>query len=75
MQQQTHPKVMTKMVKKCLTDQRFIRKRNTTYKIGTLNSPKCFKEPCIKVANLGSGFDAKPFRTARLPLERLITIG
>ena len=35
-QQQTHPKVMTKMVKKCSTDQRFIQKRNTTYKIGTL---------------------------------------
>ena len=35
----THPKVMTKMVKKCstlcLTDQRFIRKRNTTYRIHT----------------------------------------
>ena len=30
----THPKVMTK--KKCSTDQRFIRKRNTTYKIHTL---------------------------------------
>ena len=28
---------MKKMVKKCSTDQRFIRKRNTTYKIGTLN--------------------------------------
>jgi hypothetical protein len=27
--------VMTKMVKKCSTDQRLIRKRNTTYKIGT----------------------------------------
>ena len=26
----------TKMVKKCSTDQRFIRKRNTTYEIGTL---------------------------------------
>ena len=26
----THPKVMTKMFKKCSTDQRFIRKRNTT---------------------------------------------
>ena len=25
-----------KMSKKCSTDQRFIRKRNTTYKIGTL---------------------------------------
>ena len=35
-QQQTHPKVMTKMFKKCSTDQRFIRKRNTTYKIHTL---------------------------------------
>ena len=32
----THPKVMTKMAKKCSTDQRFIRKRNTTYKIHTL---------------------------------------
>ena len=32
----THPEVMTKMVKKCSTDQRFIRKRNTTYKIHTL---------------------------------------
>ena len=29
-------KVMTKMIKKCSTDQRFIRKRNTTYEIGTL---------------------------------------
>ena len=28
--------VMKKMSKKCSTDQRFIRKRNTTYKIGTL---------------------------------------
>ena len=27
---------MTKMFKKCSTDQRFIRKRNATYKIGTL---------------------------------------
>ena len=27
---------MKKMSKKCSTDQRFIRKRNTTYKIGTL---------------------------------------
>ena len=35
-QQQTHPKVMTKMFKKCSTDQRFIRKRNTTFKIHTL---------------------------------------
>ena len=37
---ETHPKVMTKMVKKCSTlcssDQRFIRKRNTTYRIHTL---------------------------------------
>ena len=32
----THPKVMTKMAKKCSTDQRLIRKRNTTYKIHTL---------------------------------------
>ena len=32
----THPKVMTKIAKKCWTDQRFIRKRNTTYKIHTL---------------------------------------
>ena len=32
----THPKVMTKMAKKCLTDQRFIWKRNTTCKIHTL---------------------------------------
>ena len=35
-----HPKVMTKMANKCSTlcstDQRFIRKRNTTYKIHTL---------------------------------------
>ena len=29
----THPKVMTRMAKKCSTDQRFIRKINTTYKI------------------------------------------
>ena len=35
-QQQTHPKVMTRMFKKCSTDQRFIRKRNTTYRIHTL---------------------------------------
>ena len=32
----THPKVMTTMFKKCSTDQRFIRKRNTTCKIHTL---------------------------------------
>ena len=32
----THPKVMTKMFKKCSTDQRSIWKRNTTYKIHTL---------------------------------------
>ena len=30
--QQTHPKVMRKMVKELSTDQRFIRKRNTTIK-------------------------------------------
>ena len=30
-QQQSHPKVMTKMAKKCSTDQSFIRKRNTMY--------------------------------------------
>ena len=35
-QQQTHLKVMRKMVKKCSTDQRFIWKRNTTYEMGTL---------------------------------------
>ena len=35
-QQQTHPKVMTKTVKKCSNDQRFIQKRNTTYKNHTL---------------------------------------
>ena len=35
-QQQTHPKVMTEMFKICSTDQRFIRKRNITYKIGNL---------------------------------------
>ena len=29
---------MKKMWKKCSTDQRFIRKRNTTYKIGTLDA-------------------------------------
>ena len=29
-QQQTHPKVMTKMIKKCSTNQRFIWERNTT---------------------------------------------
>ena len=28
--------LMTKMLKKCSTDQRFIRKRNATYKLGTL---------------------------------------
>ena len=42
-QQQTHPKVMTKMVEKCSmlcsTDQRFIQKRNTTYRIHTLVCP------------------------------------
>ena len=32
--------VMTKMLKKCSTDQRFIRKRDTTYKIGTLVQEK-----------------------------------
>ena len=36
-QQQTHPKVMTKMLKKCSTNQRFTRKRNT-YEIGTLEN-------------------------------------
>ena len=36
----THPKVMTKMFKKCSTDQRFIRKINTTYKIHTLVASK-----------------------------------
>ena len=42
-QQQTHPKVMTKSktVKKCSTDQRFIRKRKTAYKIGTLVGVLC----------------------------------
>ena len=39
-QHQTHPKVMTKIVKKCSTlcssDPRFIRKRSTTYRIHTL---------------------------------------
>ena len=28
---------MTKMFKKCSTDKKFIRKRNTSYKIGTLD--------------------------------------
>ena len=41
-QHQTHPKVITKMAKKCSmlcsTDQRFIQKRNTNHKIHTLNS-------------------------------------
>ena len=32
----TNPKMMTKMTKKCSTDQRSIWKRNTTYKIHTL---------------------------------------
>ena len=32
----THPKMITKMAKKCSIDQRFIRKRNTTCKIHTL---------------------------------------
>ena len=44
-QQQTHPKVMTKMAKKCSTDQRFIRKRNTTYKIHTLVDLKIPPDP------------------------------
>jgi hypothetical protein len=35
-QQQTHPKVMTKMFKKFSSDQRFIWKRNTTLKIHAL---------------------------------------
>jgi hypothetical protein len=35
-QQQTHPKVMTKMVKKCSTGQSCIRKEVTSYKIHTL---------------------------------------
>ena len=35
-QQQTHPKVMKKNGQVMLTIQRFIRKRNTTYKIHTL---------------------------------------
>ena len=37
-QHQTHPKVMTKMAKKCSTDRRFIRKTNATQKIHTLVS-------------------------------------
>ena len=32
---------MKKMLKKCSTDQRFIRKRKTTYKIGTLVGVLC----------------------------------
>ena len=35
-QHQTHAKIMTKVVKKCSTDQRFIRKKNITYKTHTL---------------------------------------
>jgi hypothetical protein len=35
-QHQTHPKVMTKMVKKCSTCQSCIRKEVTSYKIHTL---------------------------------------
>ena len=46
-QQQTHPKVMTKMVKKWSTDQRFIRKRNTTYKIHTLEVHTTWTVKCI----------------------------
>ena len=34
---------MTKMFKKCSTDQRFIQKRNTTYKIHTLDELKSFQ--------------------------------
>ena len=42
----THPNVMTKMAKKCSIDQRFIRKRNTTYKIHTLTHiRKCALNP------------------------------
>ena len=42
--------LMKKMLKKCSTDQRFIRKKNTTYKIETLvntffASTKLFEEP------------------------------
>ena len=36
MQQQTHPKVMTNILKKCLTVQRFIFSKVTSYKIHTL---------------------------------------
>ena len=38
LQQQTHPKGMTEMVKKCSTDQSFIQKRDTTNKIGALGA-------------------------------------
>ena len=40
-----NPKLMTKMAKKCSTDQRFIRKRNTTYKIHTLVDLKIPPDP------------------------------
>ena len=39
---------MTKMTKKCSTDQRFIRKRNTTYKIHTLVVNNIKKHKIIK---------------------------
>ena len=39
---------MKKMLKKCSTDQSFIRKRNTTFKIGTLIT---LLKPKIKLRN------------------------
>ena len=68
-QQQTHPKVMTKMVKKCSTlcsiDQSFIRKRNTTYRVHTLayflNNMTYFGSQCVALSSIGSS--TKPKRT------------
>ena len=43
---------MKKMSKKCSTDQRFIQKRNTSYKIGTLVVKKIYH---MGILSLGTG--------------------
>ena len=49
----THPKVMTRMAKKCSTDHRSIQKRNTTYRIHNLVNFTLM--PCMYL-----GFFARP---------------
>ena len=79
-QHQPHPKVMTKMVKNCSTDQSFIRKRNTTYKIcsdflvryliTTVKSDNCvilrflWRQRCGRV--WGEGSDSPALLTAMM---------